>query len=70
MTLFTLQAMEEMNGKEVEGAMLEISLAKPPTDKKKKEQRMREQERRLMMMRGWVANVSTTDGYDNQVCYK
>ncbi|XP_014677421.1 PREDICTED: LOW QUALITY PROTEIN: heterogeneous nuclear ribonucleoprotein R-like [Priapulus caudatus] len=47
-----VKAMEEMNGKELEGATLEISLAKPPTDKKKKEQRMREQERRLMMMRG------------------
>lgn len=44
-----VKAMEEMNGQELEGAVMEVCLAKPPTDKKKKEQR---QERRFMAMMG------------------
>lgn len=55
------QAMNELNGKEVSGVPIEISLAKPPSDKKKKEEMLRAREKRMMAMlqaRGqWVQRV-------------
>ncbi|XP_050428346.1 heterogeneous nuclear ribonucleoprotein R isoform X1 [Adelges cooleyi] len=42
-----LKALEELNGKNLDGATLEVSLAKPPSDKKKKEEILRARERRM-----------------------
>lgn len=44
------QAMHELDGKEMGGARLEVSLAKPPSDKKKKEEILRARERRMTQM--------------------
>lgn len=41
-------AMEALQGQTVHGANLEISLAKPPSDRKKKEELLKARERRLM----------------------
>ena len=41
-------AMNELNGQEICGSGLEISLAKPPSDKKKKEEMLRKREQRMM----------------------
>jgi len=41
-------AMNQLNGSELGGAGLEISLAKPPSDKKKKEEMLRRREHRMM----------------------
>ncbi|XP_053606078.1 heterogeneous nuclear ribonucleoprotein Q isoform X4 [Plodia interpunctella] len=43
-----VKAMQELDGKEMGGARLEVSLAKPPSDKKKKEEILRARERRMM----------------------
>ena len=45
-----VQAMQEMNGKELEGEEIEIVLAKPP-DKKRKE---RQAQRQTTRPTGWV----------------
>lgn len=42
--------MQELDGKDLGGARLEVSLAKPPSDKKKKEEILRARERRMMQM--------------------
>lgn len=42
--------MNELNGKEIGGSHIEVSLAKPPSDKKKKEEMLRARERRMMQM--------------------
>lgn len=42
--------MEGLNGKEISGSNIEVSLAKPPSDKKKKEEILRARERRMMQM--------------------
>lgn len=42
--------MEELDGKELGGSNIEVSLAKPPSDKKKKEEILRARERRMMQM--------------------
>ena len=42
--------MRELNGKEMGGSAIEVSLAKPPSDKKKKEEILRARERRMMQM--------------------
>ncbi|XP_050536868.1 heterogeneous nuclear ribonucleoprotein R isoform X2 [Daktulosphaira vitifoliae] len=42
-----LKALEELNGKNLDGTILEVSLAKPPSDKKKKEEMLRARERRM-----------------------
>lgn len=42
--------MSELNGKEMGGSAIEVSLAKPPSDKKKKEEMLRARERRMMQM--------------------
>lgn len=44
------QAMGALQGKDLGGASMEISLAKPPSDKKKKEEVLRNREKRLMQM--------------------
>lgn len=41
-------AMNALNGTELNGSELEISLAKPPSDKKKKEEMLRKREQRMM----------------------
>lgn len=43
-------AMRDLNGKEIGQANIEVSLAKPPSDKKKKEEMLRARERRMMQM--------------------
>ncbi|KAI5633590.1 RNA recognition motif domain-containing protein [Phthorimaea operculella] len=45
-----VKAMQELDGVELGGARLEVSLAKPPSDKKKKEEILRARERRMMQM--------------------
>ncbi|CAG9579589.1 unnamed protein product [Danaus chrysippus] len=45
-----VKAMQEIDGKELGGARLEVSLAKPPSDKKKKEEILRARERRMTQM--------------------
>lgn len=42
--------MDALQGKDLGGAQMEISLAKPPSDKKKKEEVLRNREKRLMQM--------------------
>ncbi|XP_059478509.1 heterogeneous nuclear ribonucleoprotein R isoform X3 [Neocloeon triangulifer] len=51
------QAMNELNGKDINGAHIEVSLAKPPSDKKKKEEMLRARERRMMQMIGQRAGI-------------
>ncbi|XP_046645740.1 heterogeneous nuclear ribonucleoprotein Q-like isoform X1 [Daphnia pulicaria] len=43
-----VQAMEALNGHTLYGANLEVSLAKPPSDRKKKEEILKARERRLL----------------------
>lgn len=45
-----LKALEKNNARELGGAPMEVSLAKPPSDKKKREEVLRNRERRMMMM--------------------
>ncbi|XP_045117912.1 heterogeneous nuclear ribonucleoprotein R-like isoform X8 [Portunus trituberculatus] len=45
-----VKAMGALQGKDLGGASMEISLAKPPSDKKKKEEVLRNREKRLMQM--------------------
>jgi len=45
-----LKAMDELNGSELNGVEIEVSLAKPPSDRKKKEEMLRNRERRVMIM--------------------
>jgi len=45
-----LKAIAELNGKELCGSAIEVSLAKPPSDKKMKEEILRARERRMMKM--------------------
>lgn len=45
-----LEAMENLNGKEFGGSGLEISLAKPPSDRRKKEEMLRNREKRMVIM--------------------
>lgn len=42
--------MSNLDGKEMDGSQIEVSLAKPPSDKKKKEEILRARERRLLQM--------------------
>ena len=43
-----VEAMKGLNHKDLMGAELQISLAKPPSDKKKKEEVLRKREQRMM----------------------
>ncbi|XP_063243886.1 heterogeneous nuclear ribonucleoprotein Q isoform X4 [Bacillus rossius redtenbacheri] len=45
-----IKAMNALNGKEMGGSPIEVSLAKPPSDKKKKEEILRARERRMLQM--------------------
>jgi len=42
--------MNELNGKDMNGITMEVSLAKPPSDKKKKEEQIRARERRMLQV--------------------
>ncbi|XP_022209600.1 heterogeneous nuclear ribonucleoprotein R isoform X5 [Drosophila obscura] len=59
-----VEAMRGLNGKEIGASNIEVSLAKPPSDKKKKEEILRARERRMMQMMqarpGLVGNLSPT----------
>lgn len=44
------QAMEALNGTSMSGSKIDVSLAKPPSDKKKKEEILRAREKRMMDM--------------------
>ncbi|XP_014219780.1 heterogeneous nuclear ribonucleoprotein R [Copidosoma floridanum] len=57
-----VKAMREVNGKEMFGSHIEVSLAKPPSDKKKKEEMLRARERRMMQM---IQMMQSRTGYDN-----
>ncbi|KAL5284462.1 HNRNPR family protein [Megaselia abdita] len=52
-------AMKNLNGKEIGCCNMEVSLAKPPSDKKRKEEILRARERRMMQVMG-----SRTAGFD------
>ena len=43
-----VRAMDALNGRTLSGATLEVSLAKPPSDRKKKEEILKARERRLL----------------------
>jgi len=43
-------AMRDLDGKDLCGSQMEVTLAKPPSDKKKKEEILRARERRMMQM--------------------
>ena len=43
-----VEAMKGLNRSDLMGANLDISLAKPPSDKKKKEEMLRKREQRMM----------------------
>ncbi|XP_077289142.1 synaptotagmin binding cytoplasmic RNA interacting protein isoform X2 [Arctopsyche grandis] len=45
-----VKAMNSLDGKDMEGSQIEVSLAKPPSDKKKKEEMLRAREKRLLQM--------------------
>ncbi|KAK9879000.1 hypothetical protein WA026_003815 [Henosepilachna vigintioctopunctata] len=45
-----VKAMEALDSTEMSGSHIEVSLAKPPSDKKKKEEILRARERRMMQM--------------------
>ncbi|XP_072161852.1 heterogeneous nuclear ribonucleoprotein Q isoform X3 [Bemisia tabaci] len=45
-----VNAMNDLNGKDINGTSIEVSLAKPPSDKKKKEEILRAREKRMMQM--------------------
>lgn len=45
-----VRAMEQLDGTPVNGVKMEVSLAKPPSDKRKKEEMLRNRERRVMIM--------------------
>ncbi|XP_037079859.1 heterogeneous nuclear ribonucleoprotein R-like [Pollicipes pollicipes] len=45
-----LKAMESLNQSELCGSTIDVSLAKPPSDKKKKEEMLRNREKRMMNM--------------------
>ncbi|KAK2715222.1 hypothetical protein QYM36_010015 [Artemia franciscana] len=45
-----IKAINGLNGKTLENVVLEVSLAKPPSDRKKKEEMLRARERRVMQM--------------------
>ncbi|KAG8195906.1 hypothetical protein JTE90_001141 [Oedothorax gibbosus] len=47
-----VKALEEFHGKQFGANTLEVSLAKPPSDKKKKEEMLRNRERRMMQTMG------------------
>jgi len=51
-----VQAMQALNGQDLCGSDLQISLAKPPSDKKKKEEILRKREQR--MMRAMSQNIA------------
>ncbi|KAJ8675044.1 hypothetical protein QAD02_010830 [Eretmocerus hayati] len=57
-----VKAMRELNGREMGGSHIEVSLAKPPSDKKKKEEMLRARERRMMQM---MQMMQSRGGYDN-----
>jgi heterogeneous nuclear ribonucleoprotein R len=45
-----LAAMQQLNGSQLAGVQIEVSLAKPPSDRRKKEEVLRNRERRVMLM--------------------
>jgi len=56
-------AMRDLDGKDVGGSHIEVSLAKPPSDKKKKEEVLRARERRMLQMmqgRSGIVGMSPT----------
>ncbi|XP_041968215.1 heterogeneous nuclear ribonucleoprotein R-like isoform X2 [Aricia agestis] len=57
-----VKAMHELDGKELGGSRLEVSLAKPPSDKKKKEEILRARERRMTQMIYGRAGCSPVHG--------
>ncbi|XP_042236500.1 heterogeneous nuclear ribonucleoprotein Q-like isoform X6 [Homarus americanus] len=60
-----VKAMDALQGKDLGGANMEISLAKPPSDKKKKEEVLRNREKRLMQMLA-QRGIAETDPHTGQ----
>ncbi|XP_033244765.1 heterogeneous nuclear ribonucleoprotein Q isoform X12 [Drosophila miranda] len=63
-----VEAMRGLNGKEIGASNIEVSLAKPPSDKKKKEEILRARERRMMQMmqaRPGLVGFETLSPYRN-----
>ncbi|XP_032305829.1 heterogeneous nuclear ribonucleoprotein Q isoform X5 [Drosophila ananassae] len=63
-----VEAMRGLNGKEIGASNIEVSLAKPPSDKKKKEEILRARERRMMQMmqaRPGIVGFETLSPYRN-----
>ncbi|KAH8265255.1 hypothetical protein KR038_002492, partial [Drosophila bunnanda] len=63
-----VDAMRGLNGKEIGASNIEVSLAKPPSDKKKKEEILRARERRMMQMmqaRPGIVGFETLSPYRN-----
>ena len=61
-----VKAMDALNGRNLLGATLEVSLAKPPSDRKKKEEILKARERRLLqqhfVQRGGLVPVVSFGG--------
>lgn len=64
--LLLFQAMGALQGKDLGGASMEISLAKPPSDKKKKEEVLRNREKRLMQMLAQRGSVSCCLNWEHE----
>lgn len=60
------QALEEMNGKELEGEAIEIVFAKPP-DQKRKERKAQRQAAKTVM---YEENTNPSWFIENENCYK
>lgn len=60
----TMNAMKNLNGEELYGSPMEITLAKPPSDKKKKEEILRARERRMMQILQAKAAILGCDPFD------
>lgn len=57
--------MRELNGKEMGGSHIEVSLAKPPSDKKKKEEILRARDRRMMQTMQLRGGLDKSFNYTN-----
>jgi len=56
-------AMRDLDGKDLCGSQMEVSLAKPPSDKKKKEEILRARERRMMQMMQCRSGILGCDAF-------
>ncbi|XP_043232975.1 heterogeneous nuclear ribonucleoprotein Q-like isoform X2 [Amphibalanus amphitrite] len=64
-----LKAMEALNQTELCGSKIDVSLAKPPSDKKKKEEMLRNREKRMMGMMSQRGFPAFSPGFSGQRGY-